>query len=248
MSDPLADQRQYWNELARLDRDAAVIDPADRRGVKNAYLAGIRNDAVAQSLRARQPRIVLDLGCGTGSLGGTLLRLGCHAIGLDIAPGLLARVAERGLGDRYLPVLYDGWRFPLRDGSVDAVVTYVVLTHVVDDRHLARLLAECHRVLASGGTMVAIEQVRTRARSAPAAHKRFRTLADYRQHFSLAGLRPGLAEIVRYGHAPWIYPIRFGWVPQRLFPAFARLERWLGRRLAVLPWDYCDVRFEVSKP
>lgn len=248
MKGPLRDQRQYWDALARLDPDAAVIDPWDRRGEKNAYLAGIRNASIAEALSGLGPRIVLDLGCGTGSLGRTLVGLGSRVLGLDIAAGLLARVAGRGLGDGYLPVLYDGWRFPVRDQSVDAITTYVVMTHIVDDAHLAAVLAECARVLAPGGMLVAIEQVRRRARHAPAAFKQFRTLQSYRHLFADAGLQPRRARIIRYGHAPWIYPIRAGWIPRRLHPRLARLERWLGSRIGVPSWDYCDALFEASKP
>lgn len=248
MKDAPLDQRPHWDALAHLDPDAAVIDPRDRRGDKNAYLAAIRNETIAQSLAARGVRTALDLGCGTGSLGRTLLGLGARVVGLDIARGLLARVAERGLGDAYLPVLYDGWRFPIRDASLDAVTTYVVMTHIVEDRQLIQVLGECARVLAPGGVLIAIEQVRRKVRDQPSAFKRFRTLASYEQLFAEAGLRPRRAEILRYGHTPWIYLIRFGWIPKRLHGRLARLERWWGSRIGVPPWDYCDVLFEAVKP
>lgn len=248
MKDSLGDQRQHWNRLAHLDPDAAVIDPHDRRGDKNAYLAAIRNETIAQSLAARGVRTVLDLGCGTGSLGRTLLGLGARVVGLDIAQSLLARVAERGFGDAYLPVLYDGRHFPIGDASVDAIATYGVLIHIAEDSHLLKVLSECARVLAPGGVLIAIEQVRRKIRDQPSAFKRFRTLESYRELIAEAGLRIRRTEILRYGHAPWLYLIRFGWVPRRLHGRLARLERWLGSRIGVLPWDYCDALFEAVKP
>lgn len=64
MSDSDRELRAYWDDLSRIDPDAAIIDPNDRRGSKNRYLAGIRDAAFRDGLRrhAVNAGVLLDLG------------------------------------------------------------------------------------------------------------------------------------------------------------------------------------------
>lgn len=245
----MSDQIEHWERLSLHPPDASVIDPKDRRGHKNRYITALRNEAIIARLPAPvADRPVLDFGCGTGSLSAALAAAGHMVLGLDISPGLLARTRERGLGSEHLFARFDGLHIPLATGTVPAAATYVVLNHIIEDRDLSQVLREIHRVLAPGGRLVAIEQVRRRARIDPAAWQHRRTIEGFERLFEEAGLRRVSCELVRFGRLPTTYAVAFGLLPERLWPGLRTVERALGRTVGVLPWDYSDACFVLEKP
>lgn len=70
-----------------------------------------------------RPRLLLDLGCGSGLSGDTIAEAGHTWVGLDVSPAMLAVAADRGVdgGDLMLSDLGDG--LPLRAGSFDGAVS-----------------------------------------------------------------------------------------------------------------------------
>ena len=88
---------------------------------------------------------VLDLGCGPGRLLRLLNQRGTAAIGLDKSPTMLAAAS----GNR---LLGDAQHLPFSSGSMGSVAALYMLYHLPDPR-LA--IAECHRVLRTGGLFVA---------------------------------------------------------------------------------------------
>jgi malonyl-CoA O-methyltransferase len=98
-----------------------------------------------------RPRVVLDLGAGTGRVSAELKRRYPRAlvIALDLAPGMLreARRHQR-LWRRFERLCADALRVPLRAGSVDLVFSSLMLQWC---EPLATPLAEVRRVLAPGG-------------------------------------------------------------------------------------------------
>lgn len=243
------EQSRHWDQLAAHPPDASVIDPNDRRGHKNAYITQLRDRAITSGLdEVGASGCVLDFGCGTGGLSAAVAGSGRSVIGVDISAGLLSRTRERGLSRENLFIRYDGSRLPVRDESVDAVVTYVVLNHIMDDHDLEAVLGELIRVLRPGGWLVAIEQVRRRATVDPRVWQHRRTISGFLALFRGAGFEFHDQEILRYGKLPSVYAVRLGLVPRRAFRALQGLENRLGSVLGVLPWDYCDVRFRLRKP
>ena len=97
------------------------------------------------------PRVVLDLGCGTGRVARELRRRypGALVVALDLAPGML-REARRhqGLWRRFARVCGDALRLPLKDASVDLVFSSLMLQWC---EPLGRALEEVRRVLAPQG-------------------------------------------------------------------------------------------------
>jgi malonyl-CoA O-methyltransferase len=97
------------------------------------------------------PAVVLDLGSGTGRVTRELKRHYPRArvVALDIAPGMLreARRHQRPWR-RFDRVCGDALRLPLRDGSVDLVLSNLMLQWCDP---LAAALSETRRVLTSGG-------------------------------------------------------------------------------------------------
>src|SRR5690606_29242720 len=209
------EQVDYWSGLAGIDPEAAVIDPRDRRGLKNRYLAQSRDLELAGSLdrQSLSTGIVVDLGCGTGSATRALLDRGLDVVGLDIAAPLLKHARERCGGDRALFVLTDGSCVPLASGAADAAVIYVVLSYVTDDESVVRLLAELRRVLRPGAMLSLIEQVRRRRTLVESGRKVQRTRSEWRGLLERAGFRVVRDRIIRHGRFPATPAIATGLVP-----------------------------------
>jgi malonyl-CoA O-methyltransferase len=142
---------------------AGLADDArlDARGVRTSFDRASGSYEAAAVLQARvgdallerldffrfDPQVVVDLGAGTGRMTGELKRRYKRAsvIALDIAPGML-REARRhfGLFRRFERVCADVRALPFADGSVDVVVSNLMLQWC-DEPDLA--LAEIRRVL-----------------------------------------------------------------------------------------------------
>ena len=101
-------------------------------------------------LTALSPRVVLDVGAGTGHAARALKRRypRAHVVALDASLGMLRAAGKqqswlRGFGR----LCADGERLPLADGSVDLVLSNFMLQWSDPDT----VFAECRRVLAPHG-------------------------------------------------------------------------------------------------
>ena len=139
----------------RLDR-AGVRASFDRASASYESAAGLQARVAAELLErlavfAFEPRVVLDLGAGTGRVTRELKRRYRRAlvIALDLAPGML-REARRHqqLWRRFERVCGDALRLPLADASVDVVFSSLMLQWC---EPLDTALAECRRVLKPNG-------------------------------------------------------------------------------------------------
>jgi len=139
----------------RLDR-AGVRASFDRASASYESAAGLQARVAAELLErlavfAFEPRVVLDLGAGTGRVAHELKRRYRRAlvIALDLAPGML-REARRyqQLWRRFERVCGDALRLPLADASVDVVFSSLMLQWC---EPLDTALAECRRVLKPDG-------------------------------------------------------------------------------------------------
>ncbi|MEQ6901451.1 class I SAM-dependent methyltransferase [Nocardioides sp. YIM 152588] len=86
----------------------------------------------------------LDIGCGSGGNARVLAGLGWRVTGVEHSPEACRIAASRGLA----VVRGDGTRLPLRDASMDLVLSTDVWEHIDDD---AAVAAETARVLRPGG-------------------------------------------------------------------------------------------------
>ena len=97
--------------------------------------------------------IALDVGCGPGSVTASLARAVGPAglvLGLDISEPMLARAVRAESGPQIGFLRADAQRLPLRDETVDAVVSIAVLQLIPDP---VAALAEMARVLRPGGRL-----------------------------------------------------------------------------------------------
>jgi arsenite methyltransferase len=97
--------------------------------------------------------IALDVGCGPGSVTASLARAAGPdglALGVDISEPMLARAVRAEAGPQIGFLRADAQRLPLRDETVDAVISVAVLQLIPDP---AAALAEMARVLRPGGRL-----------------------------------------------------------------------------------------------
>lgn len=96
---------------------------------------------------------VLDVGCGPAQVSGYLIAQGRTAVGLDIAPGMLAEAARMVPGAGLVSA--DLLLLPLRAASCAGAVASYSLHHLPRGR-LGGALAGLARVLKPGGVLVVI--------------------------------------------------------------------------------------------
>jgi ubiquinone/menaquinone biosynthesis C-methylase UbiE len=125
---------------------------------------------VSAVLSDGRPRVVVDVGCGTGTLITQLAAAdrSLRIIGVDGDQQVLARAREKAaaadaatIGDRveFRKGLAD--KLPFDDGSVDAVVMSLLLHHLAPDAKL-RALREAHRVSRPEGRLIVADWGRPR--------------------------------------------------------------------------------------
>ena len=143
------------DEAFRLDRGRlrAAFDRASAGYEAAAGLQARVATELLERLAAFQfaPRVVLDLGCGTGRVTRELKRRYPRAlvVALDIAPGMLREARHnQPLWRRFARLNADALRLPLAGSSVDLVFSSLVLQWC---EPLEQALAEVRRVLKPGG-------------------------------------------------------------------------------------------------
>lgn len=98
-------------------------------------------------------RDVLDVGCGAGVEVVRFARAGARTVGVDLsqqAVGLTAaNLRLQGLGAGL--AVADGEALPFPDNAFDYIFAHGVVQYAADD---TRVVAECHRVLRPGGTVL----------------------------------------------------------------------------------------------
>jgi SAM-dependent methyltransferase len=99
---------------------------------------------------------VLDVGCGPAQVSGFLIRRGQTAIGIDLAPGMLAAAAR--LVPQAKLIAADLLALPLRPASCAGAVASYSLHHLPRGR-LGAALAGLRAVLKPGGVLVVITHV-----------------------------------------------------------------------------------------
>jgi ubiquinone/menaquinone biosynthesis C-methylase UbiE len=230
-----------WGSLAGLDPLAAVLDPGDSIGTKNAFIDRIHKSAVLRALGPLQGRAVLDFGCGTGRLTRFVADHGAKAVGVDATREMIESARSLSPELRYEQI--DGRSLPFDDDAFDVVMTAYVLQYYVSGNGLDELVDEFARVLRAGGTLIAIEQVAS-------SLDRGADLASYtaelaRPPFSRPSarpIRPGVSsrvlDAISYHRllrsAPFVSTV-------------AALEARRACRRGLRPGEYVDTLFETRR-
>lgn len=135
----------FWNRLAEKYSRQPVADPD----------AFERKIAITKS-HMTITDVVLDIGCGTGSLALRLAPSGAQTHGLDLSSEMIRIAEDKARAQQIDNVTFHVGAFDerfdaLADGSVDVLCAYSIL-HLVPDR--AAALARIHRLLKPGGVLV----------------------------------------------------------------------------------------------
>jgi len=135
----------FWNKLAERYSRQPVANPE----------AFDRKIAITVS-KMTADDVVLDIGCGTGSLALRLAPSGKHIHGLDLSSEMI-RIANGKAADQKVDNVtfhagpFDESFTAFDDGSLDGLCAYSLL-HLVEDRPAA--LAQIYRLLKPGGFFV----------------------------------------------------------------------------------------------
>lgn len=115
----------------------------------------------AESLLCLLPRewTVVDIGCGTGNVSELLSPLVRRVIAVDASAAMLKAAQKRLEGEGRTNVEFvrgEIQKLPLKDGTADAAVAFLVLHHVPE---VGAALAEMRRVLRPGGVALIVDMV-----------------------------------------------------------------------------------------
>jgi SAM-dependent methyltransferase len=243
---PGQDAAKFWDEMAVYGPDASVIDPGDTRGHKNRYIASIRNREILKHLAGcPKPSSVLDFGCGTGNITHFLRSQGHDCFGLDIAGELLRQYFKQHNASHLIQ--YGGEKLPFLPSSFDAVVNYGVMVCIKDDEQLIHILKSLNDSLKPGGVHIAVEQTALNNIVGGAQDKKIRSIPEWKSMFLAAGYQIESVELVRSGHFPLTYLVRYGLIPEKFFHLLAKIEKIWAKPARFVPAEYQEAVFVLKK-
>jgi ubiquinone/menaquinone biosynthesis C-methylase UbiE len=103
--------------------------------------------------RIPKDKVVVDVGCGIGTLAGRIAGFSKEVIGVDIAPERIDRAKALHHANNLNFYVSDAYNLPVDDKSVDVVVSFAVFHHL----DLEKMSLELRRVLRKGGTVFVID-------------------------------------------------------------------------------------------
>ncbi|MFH0816349.1 MAG: methyltransferase domain-containing protein [Methanobacteriota archaeon] len=106
-------------------------------------------------------KLVADIGCGSGKYARSLSDRGCVVVGVDMSGGMLAEAAKKGRNTGCHWARGDAQSLPLKPGSADCALMFLVVHHVPIWQEA---ISECARLLKPGGTVLLVMTSRSRIR------------------------------------------------------------------------------------
>src|SRR5262249_2278724 len=103
--------------------------------------------------RIPKDKVVVDIGCGIGTLASRIAGFSKEVIGVDIAPERIDRAKALHNANNLKFYVSDAYNLPVQNKSVDVVVSFAVFHHL----DLERMSLELKRVLRKGGIVFIID-------------------------------------------------------------------------------------------
>lgn len=161
LHDRLSGLRREWDQLGRTNPKWAVCTTKrDRQwGDAEFFATGVAEiDALVDYLDDRAPGLrrddALDFGCGVGRLTRALASHFTRAVGVDVAPSMVAEARQSDAGGRCTFVVNDSPDLrQFADASFDLVYSTMVFQHM-DPALTSAYLGEFRRVLRDDGAAV----------------------------------------------------------------------------------------------
>lgn len=208
--------------------DSYVLPSSDSESLRLDHQARLYGGtAFLQEAVAARPSRVLEVGCGTSVFAAWVAEQlpEAQVVGLDMDEARLAharRVHPRG---NLRLVQGDMGELPFEDGSFDLVYARFALLHQVD---LDPVLAELVRVLAPGGTLLALEMVHDGIWLSPPRPGFKAVMARTLEVMASMGVEPDQGvhvpgAMVRAG----LHPVQAQTLPFTLTPARADWRLWM---------------------
>jgi SAM-dependent methyltransferase len=133
-------------DTVAVDYERILRDELDAKPLDRAMLA-----AFAELSRAPGSGPVAELGCGPGRVTAHLHALGVNVFGIDLSPEMITVARRTHPGLRFEEGSMTG--LDLKDDTLGGVVAWYSTVHTPPEL-LPTVFAECHRVLAPGGSML----------------------------------------------------------------------------------------------
>ena len=190
--------RDYWKAQASIEGgDAAtalrkVLDPNDRKGVKNSYIDAYLKYYLLRYLQPADSEILLEIGCGTGRLTEYVARFARAVYGIDIVEEFIAACngnPHKAENTFYIHASEIG---KLSGVQVSKLYVVWVLMYLIDEQELIATLKTYREALPHLKSATLIEQV-TSATQLVYKDGRvdccYRTIDEYERIFEAAGFK-----------------------------------------------------------
>lgn len=224
----------------------SVIDPKDKKGMKNQYIRFIKDLAVERHL-PDQDSLIMDFGCGSGNLSKSFASQKHRILGIDIS-GQQLILAAQGNDPKFSKfVQFDGDTIPMKDQSIKYIISLGVLNYMVNDELMLGSLKELYRVLAERGEMIATAQTRRVDKYYKNEDKLMRPEEDFERLFEQAGFIVEKKEYLRRSRFPLLYLVQFGLIPVSGFKTVSKIDSFFAKCFHRPYFNYVDTLFILRK-
>jgi 2-polyprenyl-3-methyl-5-hydroxy-6-metoxy-1,4-benzoquinol methylase len=197
--------QRYYDEYWDREQITMLNDP----------LAAMRLRFLREALAGSGAETALDVGCGTGRVVSALAAEGVHATGMDLSARAVELAEAAHPGCDFVQHGVEALPWPVADGSVDVVVAFEVIEHLLQPE---RLLQGARDALASNGRLVLTTPYHGRAKNIALAlssfDKHFAVNGDHIRFYTDAALRSSLERagfvVERVRHFGRVWPLWAG--------------------------------------